>query len=165
MKKKLTIPAIAILTCALALPALAGGEHCSGKSTATAASSAGKSSCSSSAKSAAWAGAWLQRSASGEVTVAEVAAGSPAARSGLKAGDVVVAVNGRDLASKENGVCMSSADCKVGAAVAYTIQRGSSTKVVKVKLEKMPEQATAKFANREASFDPALAAVVLTVTD
>jgi S1-C subfamily serine protease len=164
MKKKLTFPAVAILTCALALPALAGGEHCSGKASATAASS-GKYSCSSSSASAAWAGAWLQRSASGQVTVAEVASGSPAARSGLKAGDVVVAVNGYDLTSKQSGECMTSADCKVGAAVAYKIQRGSSTKVVKVKLEKMPEQATAKFADREASFDPALAAVVIAIAD
>ena len=45
------------------------------------------------------------------------------------------------------------------------MQRGSSTKVVKVKLEKMPEQATAKFADREASFEPSLAAVVITVAD
>ena len=164
MTKKLTFPAVAALTCALALPALAGGEHCSGKSTATAAY-ANKAACSSSAKSAAWAGAWLQRSTSGQVTVAEVAAGSPASRSGLKSGDVVVAVNGRDLASSENGVCMTSADCKVGAAVAYTIQRGSKTKVVTVKLEKMPEQATAKFAAREASFDPTLAAVVIPIAD
>ena len=77
---------------------------------------------------------------------------------------MVVAVNGRDLSSKE-GVCLTSADCKVGASVAYTIQRGSKTKVMKVKLEKMPETATAKFANREASFEPELAAVVITVAD
>lgn len=164
MKKKLTLPVVAILTCALALPALAGGGNCSSKASATSAS-AGKSSCSSSAKSTAWAGAWLQRSASGQVTVAEVAAGSPASKSGLKAGDVVVAVNGRELGAKAGGECMSSADCKVGAAVAYTVQRGSSTKVVKVKLEKMPEQAAAKFADREASFEPSLAAVVITVAD
>jgi len=164
MKKKLTFPAVALLSCALALPAFAGGEHCSGKASATTAS-AGKYACSSSAKSAAWAGAWLQRSASGQVTVAEVAAGSPASRSGLKAGDVVVAVNGYDLASKESGECMTSADCKVGAAVAYTIQRGSTTKVVKVKLEKMPEKATTKFADRDANFEPALAAVVIAIAD
>ena len=163
MKKKLAIPVIAALSCALAIPAFAGGEHCSGKS-ATAYASANKAACSSTAKSAAWAGAYLQRSESGEITVAEIASGSPAAQSGLRTGDVVVAVNGRDLSSKE-GACLTSADCKVGTAVAYTIQRGSKTKVVKVKLEKMPETATAKFANREASFEPELAAVVITVAD
>jgi S1-C subfamily serine protease len=163
MTKKLAIPVIAILTCALAVPALAGGGNCSGKS-ATAYASASKAACAPGAKSAAWAGAWLQRSESGEISVAEVASGSPAAQSGLKAGDVVVAVNGRDLSSKE-GVCLTSADCKVGAAVAYTIQRGAKTKVVKVKLEKMPEAATVKFATRQAMFEPELAAVVITTTD
>ena len=164
MKLKLAVPAVAFLTCALVAPALAGGDHCAGQSSATAVA-AGKSHCSSSAKSAAWAGAWLERSSSGELTVAAVASGSPAARSGLRAGDLVVAVNGRDLAAKDNAACLSGAECKVGAAVAYTIQRGKSTRVVKVKLEKLPDQATARFADREASFDPTLAAVVITSID
>jgi S1-C subfamily serine protease len=166
MKLKLAVPAIAILSCALVAPALAGGDHCAGKSSASAAAvAASKDHCSSTAKSAAWAGAWLERSSSGDLTVAAVASGSPAARSGLRAGDLVLAVNGRDLAAKEGAACMTSAECKVGAAVAYTVQRGKATKVVKVKLEKMPEQATAKFAGREASFDPSLAAVILTSVD
>jgi hypothetical protein len=46
--------------------------------------------------------------------------------------------------------------------VAYTVQRGRSTKTMKLKLEKMPVAATEKFAHREASFDPALATLVLT---
>jgi hypothetical protein len=60
---------------------------------------------------------------------------------------------------------MTSADCKVGAAVAYAVLRGDPTKVVKVKLEELPVQATAKFARRDASFDPTLAAVVLPIVD
>lgn len=164
MKIRLAVPAVALLTCALALPALAGGDHCGSKSSA-AAVAANKSHCAPGGSSAAWAGAWLQRSASGELTVAEVASGSPAARSGLRAGDVVVAVNGRDLASQEGAVCLSKAECKVGAAVAYTIQRGQKTRVVKVKLEKLPVSATERFAHREASFDPSLAAVVIPTVD
>ncbi len=165
MKLKLAVPAVAILSCALVAPALAGGDHCAGKSSASAAAvAAGKDHCGSTAKSAAWAGAWLERSTAGGLTVAAVASGSPAARSGLKAGDVVVAVNGRDLGAKD-GACLTSAECKVGAAVAYTVQRGRSTKVMKLKLEKLPEQATARFAGRDASFNPALAAVVLASVD
>ena len=164
MKLKLAVPTLAVLACAVAVPAFAGGDHCAGKSTATAVA-AGKDHCSSASRSAAWAGAWLERSPSGELTVAAVATGSPAARSGLRAGDLVVAVNGRDLADRGGTACLTSADCKVGAAVAYTIQRGKATKVVKLKLEKMPEKATAKFADREASFDPSLAAVVLASVD
>jgi S1-C subfamily serine protease len=164
MKLKLAVPAVAVLTCALVAPALAGGANCAGKSSA-AAVVAGQDHCSSKSNSAAWAGAWLERSPAGELTVAAVASGSPAARSGLRAGDLVVAVNGRDLAAKDGAMCLTSAECKVGAAVAYTVQRGKSTKVVKVKLEKMPEQATVRFAGREASFDPTLAAVVLASVD
>ncbi len=161
MKKMLAFPAVAALTIALAVPAFAGGDHCKGKTSATTAMAAGKGSCSSKASSAAWAGAWLERSNSGAVTVAEVAKGSPAARSGLKSGDVVVAVNGRNLnAGKDGSACLSSAECSVGSAVAYTVQRGRTTRVVKVKLEKMPADATERFAHREASFDPTLAAVV-----
>ena len=51
---------------------------------------------------------------------------------------------------------------RLGRSVAYTVQRGRSTKVMKMKLEKMPAAATEKFANREANFDPALATLVLT---
>ena len=119
-----------------------------------------------SAKSAAWAGAWMQRSTSGTVTVAEVAKGSPAAKAGLKTGDVVVAVNGYDLSNSEaRATCASHADCKVGSAMTYTVQRGSSTKTIKLKLEKMPASATEHYASRDAGFDPMLAAVVMTTAN
>ena len=143
MKIKHAVPVVAALSLVLAAPALAGGAHCAGK---TSAAMAGHD-CSGKSSSAAWAGAWLERSESGGLTVAAVAKGSPAARSGLKAGDVVVA-------------CLSNAECSVGSAVAYTVQRGRSTRVIKMKLEKMPADATVRFANREASFDPTLASVV-----
>lgn len=147
MLKKLVASAAAVLALAAvaALPALAGGAHCGSSASATA-----------------WAGAWLQRSTTGAVTVAEVAGGSPAARAGLKKGDIVTAVNGYSLASsKDRAMCSASAECNVGSAVTYTVQRGNSTKAIKVKLEKMPADAASRFANRDASFDPALAAMVM----
>lgn len=149
MLKKLTASAAAVLALAaiVALPAFAGGAHCgSAKST-------GKT---------AWAGAWLQRSASGAVTVADIASGSPAAKAGLKKGDIVTAVNGYDLAdSKDREMCAAKAECNVGSAVTYTVQRGKATKAIKVKLESMPSDAANRFAHRDASFDPALAAIVM----
>lgn len=159
--KNLAASAAALLALTLAVPAFAGGAHCGSKSTRATAVSA-DASCHDKSANAAWAGAWLQRSADGQVTVADVAKGSPAAKSGLKKGDVVLAVNGYDLSdSKEAAMCASKADCSVGSTVAYTVQRGRSTKAIKVKLEKMPADATTRFAHRQASFDPALAAVVI----
>ena len=149
MKRLLT--AAVVLALAAAVPAFAGdGPGCYGHGKA------------SKTTSAAWAGAWLQKSASGTFTVAEVAKGSPAARSGLRAGDVVLAVNGYDLSdSEDRATCSSKASCNVGSSVTYTVQRGGAKKAVKVKLEKMPSSATQRFASRSATFDPMLAAVVM----
>ncbi|HEY6867145.1 MAG TPA: PDZ domain-containing protein [Candidatus Eisenbacteria bacterium] len=159
MKKMLAASAVAGLALALSVPAFAGGGSCSDH--ASAASADAKMSCEA-GKSAAWSGAWLQRSESGTVTVAEVAKGSPAAKAGLKSGDVVLAVNGYDLSNSEaRATCASHADCKVGSNVTYTVKRGSSTKNVKLKLEKMPASATERFASRDAGFDPMFAAVVM----
>ena len=160
MKRMLTVSAATALALAIAIPAFAGGAHCSGGAKATTAEAMGG--CSDHAKSAAWAGAWLQRSASGEIVVSEVAKGSPSARSGLKTGDVVLAVNGYNLAdSEDRAMCASKAECTVGKSVTYTVKRGSSTRYLKFKLEKMPANATARLASMQASFDPALAAVVI----
>ena len=161
MKKLLTASALAVLVLALSVPAFAGGDHCSGSAT----SAAAEYSCSGhGAKSAAWAGAWLQRSSSGGVTVAEVAKGSPAAKAGLKSGDVVLAVNGYDLSDADaRAMCASKADCKIGSTVTYTVLRNGATrsKSVKLKLEKLPADATERFASRQANFEPMLAAVVM----
>ena len=152
MKRMFTASAVTALALAISVPAIAGGEHCSGQA----------KSASMATYSAAWSGAWLERSASGTVTVAEVAKDSPAAKAGLKSGDVVLAVNGYDLSDSESrAMCASKASCKVGSTVAYTVDRAGKTKELKVKLQKMPASATQRFASREASFEPMLAAVVM----
>jgi S1-C subfamily serine protease len=157
MKRMLTASAAAAFVLAVSVPAFAGGASCSGHASASASSCEGHS-----AKSAAWAGAWLERTSSGTVTVAEVAKGSPAAKAGLKTGDVVIAVNGYDLSNSESrALCASKANCTVGSTVNYTVQRSGSTKHFKLKLEKMPADATDRFATRQAEFSPALAAVVM----
>lgn len=161
MKKLLSASAASVLVLALAIPAFAGGAHCSGGASATTADAEG--SCVGKSQTTAWAGAWLQRTAAGKVSVAEVAKGSPAARSGLKSGDIVLAVNGYNLGnSKDRAECASKAECSVGSSVTYTVQRGSAKKSFRLKLEKMPAQVASRFANHKAaSFDPALAAVVI----
>ena len=154
-------PVIAALTLAVAIPAVA----CDGHSKAsTSSASADGYSCSGKSRSTAWAGAWLERSNAGQVTVVAVAEGSPAAKSGLRAGDIVLAVNGQSLADMSSH-CASGTACSVGSAFAYTVQRGKTTKTVKVKLAQMPADASSRFASREVSYEPTLAAMVLTTVD
>ena len=144
MKLRSMILVVAALALAVAIPAAA----CDGNS--------------KTASKAAWAGAWLQRSSDGQLTIKAVAAGSPAAKSGLRAGDIVVAVNGQSTAESH---CAYNTACSVGSSFAYTVQRGKATKTVKVKLEKMPEDATTRFASLDADYEPTLAAVVIPSVD
>ena len=79
-----------------------------------------------------------------------------------KSGDIVLAVNGYRLSNdSERATCASKADCNVGSAVTYMVQRGNATKSLKFTLAKMPANANARFASRRANFDPALAAAVI----
>jgi len=163
MNLRHVIPVVAALTLAVALPASACDGH--SKTSATTAGADGHS-CSGMSHSTAWAGAWMQRSGGGELTVVAVAEGSPAAKSGLRAGDIVLAVNGKNLsAGTASHSCANGTACTVGSAFAYTVQRGKATKTVKVKLEKMPADATARFASVEANYEPALAAMVIPSVD
>jgi S1-C subfamily serine protease len=159
MKKMLTTSATAVFALALVVPAFAGGAYCRGH--ASSATADAQAACEGHTMSA-WSGAWLQRSEDGQVTVAEVAKGSPAARSGLKAGDIVLAVNGYDCSDTEHrAMCASKADCSVGSSGTYKVQRGHSKKSIRFKLEKRPADATMRFANRQATYDRALAALVM----
>ena len=158
MKLRNVVPVVAALALAVAIPAAA----CDGNKASASSASAEGHSCSG-MHSAAWAGAWMQRSSGGQLTVVAVAEGSPAAKSGLRKGDVVLAVNGKDVA--EGHACAYGTACAVGSSFAYTVQRGKSTKTVKVKLEKMPVDATTRFASKEASYEPMLAAMVIPVVD
>jgi C-terminal processing protease CtpA/Prc len=160
MKLRNVIPVVAALALAVAIPAAACDGH--SKASTSSASAAGYS---CSAHSTAWAGAWMQRSNGGQLTVVAVAEGSPAAKSGLRAGDVVLAVNGKSVAEHSSHMCANGTACSVGSAFAYTVQRGKATKTVKVKLEKMPAEVPSKFAAAEASYEPALAAMVITTID
>ena|SRR5215831_16043346 len=162
MNLKLVVPAVAALAIVASLPASA----CDGNKNSATAASAGAHSCAGMSRSMAWSGAWLQRSPSGQLTVAAVAKGSPAAHSGLQKGDVVLAVNGHELNAEHSGhMCADGSACVIGSSFAYTVQRGHSTKTVKVKLERMPDEATMRFADLDPTYEPTLAAVVIPIVD
>src|SRR5437667_8814249 len=129
MKRALATSAAAVLALAVVVPAFAGGDHCGGRS-ANATTADAKMECAG--KATAWAGAWMHRSSSGRMTVADVAKGSPADRAGLRPGDVVLAVNGYNLSDNEDhAMCASKAECSPGRSVTYTVLRGRSTMAVK----------------------------------
>jgi len=161
MKLKLVVPAVAALAIVASLPASA----CDGNKNSASATNVAAHSCTGMSHSMAWSGAWLQRSPSGALTVAAVAKGSPAAHAGLQKGDVVLAVNGRDLSAQSGHMCADGSACAIGSSFAYTVQRSGKTRTVKVKLEKMSEEATTRFADMDPTYEPTLAAVVIPIVD
>jgi S1-C subfamily serine protease len=126
MKRILSASAAAVFAFAVVAPAFAGGSACMGHG-----ASAADAHYSCSGKSAAWSGAWLERSASGKVTVAEIAKGSPAGRSGLKSGDVVLAVNGTPVTTPEQ---VKAAVGKSSKSVALLIKRGEDKIFVPIRI-------------------------------
>lgn len=65
---------------------------------------------------------------------------SPAAKAGLREEDVIVAVNGRKIASRKEFIdAMSSMDLRVGDTLKFTVIRRNKELSVNVKLEPQPE--------------------------
>jgi len=80
-------------------------------------------------------------SAQGGARVGEVNAGSPAARAGLRAGDVITSVDGRSVNSPED-VGAAVERHKPGDTVTVQVQRAGGRQSVSVQLGKRPAQAT-----------------------
>lgn len=62
--------------------------------------------------------------------IIEVYEGSPAARAGLRAGDLIIAVNGMDITSEEGGTAFGA--IRNGVPVEFRVRRGSRTANVTV---------------------------------
>jgi S1-C subfamily serine protease len=73
--------------------------------------------------------------------VAGVATGSPAAAAGLRAGDVITAINGSAITGGSSQVVSDIAALKSGDKVAITVQRRSSTVRLTATLGTQPSQA------------------------
>ena len=93
-----------------------------------------------------WLGIEKEKGKDGSLTVVSVAAGSPAERAGLKAGDVIEAINGTALTSEAGAKARheSAAKPKIGETVEYTIRRGSEQLTVKAELVKIPDTVLAE---------------------
>lgn len=69
-------------------------------------------------------GLWLRRDGAGRLVVLSAAPGSPAAKAGLVAGSVLVAVDGRSLAHRSVADATVALQGRVGSAVSVTWLRG-----------------------------------------
>ncbi|MGZ4332871.1 MAG: S1C family serine protease [Gaiellaceae bacterium] len=79
--------------------------------------------------------------ASGGAKVTKVVSGSPAAKAGLKVGDVVTSFDGKTVSSADDLTAAVSA-AKPGNTVNVTVRRGGSTKQLSVTLGVQPKSAS-----------------------
>ncbi len=102
----------------------------------------------------------------GGVVVQRVARASPAGRAGLAGGDIVLAVNGKEV-SGDNDLKFALATMPVGSQAEFTINRGGKEQKLKIALEAAPEVPARDVTRLEgrqpfagatvANFNPALA--------
>jgi S1-C subfamily serine protease len=76
-------------------------------------------------------------SASGSSCTTPIAAGSPAAQAGLKAGEVITAVNGTKITSSDDFVQVLG-NFAPGNVVTFTVKQGGTVRNIKVKLGNRP---------------------------
>ncbi len=148
MKKEFVI-AIVVSLAFIVFPALAGPGHDHGEEASY------KEKCSADAQSClnwfsqnytnrGWAGVSLEMSDEG-LYVSEVHKGTPAAKAGVKTGDVLVAINGIEY-SDENKEKMAALQEKMvpGAEFTYTIARKGKNKEISFALDEMPMDVVAR---------------------
>ena len=83
----------------------------------------------------------LIQSVTGGARVTKIVAGSPAAKSGLKVGDVITVFDGHPVASADDLTAAVSA-AKIGKKVTVTVHRGGSTEQLSITLGVQPSSAT-----------------------
>ncbi|OGF08776.1 MAG: hypothetical protein A2W00_13490 [Candidatus Eisenbacteria bacterium RBG_16_71_46] len=104
-----------------------------------------------------WMGIEMDKNAQGALVVSRVVEGSPAAKAGIKAGDVLVSRNGIKLADSE-AIKQDKDSWKVGAQVSYIVLRDKAEKTVKVTLGEMPENVFAEMVGKHMIHDHMAAA-------
>ena len=145
MKKVFLMMAVAGLV--FALPAIAGEGHDHAKKAAyekkcSADSQACLNHFAQSYKGRGWAGVSLEK-ADDELVISEVHPGTPAAQAGIKAGDVLLAING--MAAGDEGSWAGLKDKMVpGNEFTYTVNRNGKKKDVSFTLAEMPMDVVAR---------------------
>jgi C-terminal processing protease CtpA/Prc len=99
-----------------------------------------------------WIGIEAEKTEDGALKVSGVLPNSPAERAGIKAGDLLVSVNGVSY-NKENEAKlkeMKKTSLKIGSTADYGIKRGDETLTVQVTLERIPEAVLAEMIDKHA---------------
>jgi C-terminal processing protease CtpA/Prc len=108
-----------------------------------------------------WLGLEYERSEEGTIRVREVTPHSPASKGGFQVSDVLLSINGADF-SDPSAVKKARGDWLPGQTVTYTIRRGTTLRLLTVKLGRMPEKSFVEMVGRhmlENHVSPALAAI------
>jgi len=142
-------PLAALLALALAAPAWAGGEKCredAAHAKATKAAHLDKADKAEAMRQSGWTGMEVEKDEAGAYRVVRVHSATPAATAGVRVGDRVVAYQGIALteANKE-ALHAAKKGRKVGARVAYTLERGGAPREVVLTLAEVPETVLARW--------------------
>jgi C-terminal processing protease CtpA/Prc len=135
---------------ALASQAVAGGAGCAKAAQANTAQAADHKGCTATkeeclahmadAKKHGWVGIQYDKTEDGNMVVEEVVAGSPAAKAGLKPGDVLYALNGVPFTeANQDRLKAIKSKLEPGSSITYTIQRAGASKDVALTLGTMPD--------------------------
>lgn len=140
MKKLILLAAVAVVLAGAGI-AHAGGAH--GKA-ANAESCLAEKAAKMAGKG--WLGVETEKAAGGGYTVAAVHPGSPAEAAGIRAGDVLVALNGIRFAEENHDALKKAkAGLGVGSEVSYTVARDGGERQLSATLAPVPREVLARW--------------------
>ncbi len=137
MKPILIIASLALL---FSVPADAGEGQCDGETQACLDYMANQ------LKNSGWVGVEMDTREEGGYVLTKVVPDSPAEAAGLRADDVLLAINGIELNEENHGVLKAArAEWKPGTSVTWSMSRGSTDRQVAITLGRMPADVLAKY--------------------
>ena len=97
-----------------------------------------------------WSGIEADKNEDGSIKVLSVVPNSPAEKAGLKAGDVLVSINGITLSPENESKLMEmkKTQMTIGQVAEYGVKREAHVTMVKVNLERIPDAVLAQMIDK-----------------